>query len=102
MAILSKILEEDDMNHLTITGTFSTEPFTYVESGKIKVKDEQGFIWRFEYKIKLRNKRVFSGRDWHQFLKSNHVGVGHRVEIDYNDSWCAQANYKIEVIKTGF
>ncbi|XWS62452.1 hypothetical protein CRYUN_Cryun06bG0012100 [Craigia yunnanensis] len=102
MAILSKILEEDDMNHLTITDTFITEPFAYVKCGKIKVKDEQGSIWMFEYKIKSRNKRVFSGRHWNQFLENNRVRVGHKVDIDYKEPWCAQADYKIEVIKTGF
>ncbi|XWS62444.1 hypothetical protein CRYUN_Cryun06bG0011300 [Craigia yunnanensis] len=70
MAISSKILEEDEMNHLTITDIFITEPFAYVECGKIKVKDEQGLIWMFECKIKSRNKRVFSGHHWNHSLKT--------------------------------
>ena len=102
MTILSKILDRDDMKQLTITETFNTDPFRSAErGGAMKVKDEQGSLWMFKYKVKSRNKRVLSGHHWVQFLQNNGVQVGNRVTIHYNDGWCcSEADYKIEVIKT--
>ena len=103
MAILSKTLDRDDMNQnqLTITETFNTEPFPSAENDRVlKVKDEQGSFWKFNYKVKSRNRRVLYGHDWVQFVRYNGVQVGNKVAIDRNDAWCSEAAYKIEVIST--
>ncbi|XVE48612.1 hypothetical protein DITRI_Ditri01bG0015300 [Diplodiscus trichospermus] len=102
MAILSKTLDGDDMKQLTITQAFSTEPLPSAAAGAMKVKDEQGFLYTFQYKVKSRNKRVLSGHHWVQFLENNGIRVGDRIAIHNNDSWCSAADYKIEVLRCGY
>ncbi|XVF45855.1 hypothetical protein PTKIN_Ptkin02bG0240700 [Pterospermum kingtungense] len=103
MAILSKTLAGADINQLTITDAFSKEPFPSAKTGgAMKVRDEQGLVWNFEYRVKSRNKRILSGSNWLQFIANNGVRVGDQVVIDYNDGWCPEADYKIEVIRGGF
>ncbi|XWS67501.1 hypothetical protein CRYUN_Cryun04dG0011900 [Craigia yunnanensis] len=100
MALLSKILDGADMKQLTITETLNPEPFpSGVSGGALKVKDEQGSLWMFNYRVRSGNKRVLSGHHWLQFLRNNGVQVGNRVSIHRNDDWCSAAEYKIEVIK---
>ena len=100
MALLSKTLDGADMNQqLTITETFNNEPFPSAVNGVLKVKDEQGSVWNFNYKVRSKNRRFFSGQ-WEQFRLNNCVQVGNRVAIDRNDAWCSEKAYKIEVIRT--
>ncbi|EOX97182.1 Uncharacterized protein TCM_006276 [Theobroma cacao] len=102
MAIVSKMIDEGDKKQLTITENFDGEPFPFAaHGGKMRVRDEQGTLWRFTYKVKLTNERVLSG-PWEQFLENNSVRVGDTVAIDNNDRWSSgAAEYKIEVISRG-
>ncbi|XVE48618.1 hypothetical protein DITRI_Ditri01bG0015900 [Diplodiscus trichospermus] len=100
MAILSKKIEEVDMRQLKINQRFSSEPFpSAAGTGAMKVRDEQGSYWKFQYKVNPRGERVLSGGHWVQFLQNNGVQVGDTVAIDKNDLWCTAADYKIEVIR---
>ncbi|EOX97174.1 Uncharacterized protein TCM_006265 [Theobroma cacao] len=99
MAIFEKTIDGDDINQLTITKKFDAEPFpSAAGGGAMTVKDEQGSLWTFKYKVKSRNKRVLSGH-WVHFVRNNRVRVGDRVAISNNDGWSSEAEYKIEVIR---
>ncbi|EOX97181.1 Uncharacterized protein TCM_006275 [Theobroma cacao] len=99
MAIFEKTIDGDDINQLTITDRFNAEPFPSAASGgAMTVKDEQGLLWTFKYKVKSRNKRVLSGH-WVHFVRNNRVRVGDRVAISNNDGWSSEAEYKIEVLR---
>ncbi|XVE94123.1 hypothetical protein REPUB_Repub01dG0254200 [Reevesia pubescens] len=103
MAICSKTIVEADKKKLTITQTFNTEPFPFATgNGVMKIRDEQGLLWRFEYTVKSKNKRVLSGCQWVQFVQNYGVQDGDMVAIGYIDGWCSEADYKIEVTKRGY
>ncbi|XVE48615.1 hypothetical protein DITRI_Ditri01bG0015600 [Diplodiscus trichospermus] len=101
MAILSKALKKEDMKKLIIPQSFCSEHFpSTAGAGAMKVRDEQGSLWKFQYKVNSRGELVLSGGHWEQFIQNNGVQIGDTVAIDKNDSWSTAAHYKIEVIRT--
>ncbi|XVE48613.1 hypothetical protein DITRI_Ditri01bG0015400 [Diplodiscus trichospermus] len=87
MAILSKKREEVDMRELKINQRFSSEPFpSAAGTGVMKVRDQNGSPWTFQYTVNSRGERILSGGNWLHFLQSNSVQVGDTVVIDRNDS----------------
>ncbi|KAB2091950.1 hypothetical protein CXB51_007422 [Gossypium anomalum] len=95
MAPFSKIVELADLRELTIT--CSSEPFPDAANcGHLKVIDDRRVPWDFEYRVKNRNRRVLSGKDWGKFITTNKVQAGHKVTIER----LSQTEYKIEVSRT--
>ncbi|KAL4342590.1 hypothetical protein GQ457_08G007080 [Hibiscus cannabinus] len=99
MALLSKKVQRDDSQQLTVTEKMSREPFPYAEGKGLRVKDEQGYEWRFEYKVKSRNKRILSGSHWVQFFGYNNVQIDDTVAIRHMEGSGPQALFMIEVIR---
>ncbi|OMO75235.1 hypothetical protein CCACVL1_16268 [Corchorus capsularis] len=90
---IRKKIEEGDSKKLTIGGTFSSGK----QRGKMKVEDDRGGIWTFDYKVS-NNTMVISG-DWCKFFQSYGLQVGNRIAIDDNYEYRKSvAEYKIEVI----
>ncbi|KAG4160409.1 hypothetical protein ERO13_D02G236200v2 [Gossypium hirsutum] len=96
MALLQKTVEQLDLQQLTVTEAYDTEPFP--NASNLTVIDERLCPWTFDYRVSRRG-RVLSGSHWQGFIRQNHVQVGDTVSIERNDRHCYRAPYKIEIIR---
>ncbi|MBA0854844.1 hypothetical protein Goshw_005851 [Gossypium schwendimanii] len=99
MALLQKTVEQLDLQQLTVTEAYDTEPFPNAASSRsLTVIDESRRPWTFDYRV-TRRGRVLSGRHWQDFIRQNRVQVGDTVSIEWNDGHGYRAPYKIEIIR---
>ncbi|KAG8497727.1 hypothetical protein CXB51_007095 [Gossypium anomalum] len=99
MALLQKTVEQRDLQELTVTEAYDTEPFPNAASSRsLTVIDERSRPWTFGYRV-TRRGRVLSGFYWQNLIRENNVRVGDTVSIERNDGHGYQAPYKIEIIR---
>ncbi|KAK8364628.1 hypothetical protein V6Z12_A03G245000, partial [Gossypium hirsutum] len=82
MDLLQKTVQQRDLQELTVTEAYDTEPFPNARI--LTVIDERRRPWTFDYRV-TRRGRVLSGPRWQDFIGHNRVQVGDTVSIERND-----------------
>ncbi|KAL1180672.1 hypothetical protein V6Z11_A03G249000 [Gossypium hirsutum] len=82
MDLLQKTVQQRDLQELTVTEAYDTEPFPNARI--MTVIDERRRPWTFDYRV-TRRGRVLSGPCWQDFIGHNRVQVGDTVSIERND-----------------
>ncbi|KAG4209656.1 hypothetical protein ERO13_A03G214780v2 [Gossypium hirsutum] len=98
MALLQKTVELLDLEQLTVTEPYDSEPIPNAASSRsLTVIDERRRPWTFGYRV-TRRGRVLSGPHWQNFIRDNNsVRVGDTVSIERNDGHGYPAEYSIEI-----
>ncbi|TYI37963.1 hypothetical protein ES332_A03G252800v1 [Gossypium tomentosum] len=88
MALLQKTVELLDLEQLTVTEPYDSEPIPNAASSRsLTVIDERRRPWTFGYRVTRRGR----------VLSDNNVRVGDTVSIERNDGHGYPAEYSIEI-----
>ncbi|MBA0766543.1 hypothetical protein Gotri_015575, partial [Gossypium trilobum] len=91
-------VEQLDLQQLTVTEAYDTEPFPNAASSRsLTVIDESRRPWTFDYRV-TRRGRVLCDPHWQDFIRQNRVQVGDTVSIERNDGHGYRAPYNFLVL----